>query len=86
MRASFLQGDEGVAPGGIVRRLAGAGDRDQAAARREARQRGGDMAQGGVGDAALDMRRAEKGGFISTTLGRDAARRDDRGCARRRAA
>ena len=53
--AALLQSDEGVAPGWIVGREAGAGDGDQAAALGETRQRRGDVAQRCVGDAAIDM-------------------------------
>ncbi len=57
---AFLQSDEAVAPGGIVGREIGAGDRNQAAALGEPRQRGRDVAQRSVGDASLDMRRHGK--------------------------
>ena len=70
-----LQGEEFVAEGGIVRRLAGPGDGDQAAAGREAAERGGDMAQGGVGDAALDMG-AGREGRIHQDDGRAQRRRE----------
>ena len=53
---AFLQADEILAPGRIVRGQVGARDGDQAAAFGEAREGRADMAQGGVGDAPLDMR------------------------------
>ena len=59
-----LQGDELVAEGGIVRRLL-APVMAQATAGREAAERGGDMAQGGVGDAPSTWarpRRADSSG------------------------
>jgi hypothetical protein len=58
--AAFLKADEGVAPGGIVGREVGAGDRDQrppSASGRAPRRRGA----GGVGNAAFDMRRDREG-------------------------
>ena len=59
--ATLLQSDEGVAPGGIVGREAGAGDRDEASAFGETGERRRDMTQGGVGDPAVDMRGDRKG-------------------------
>ncbi|HUZ13209.1 MAG TPA: hypothetical protein VMU93_10200, partial [Caulobacteraceae bacterium] len=59
--ATLLKPDEAVAPGGIVGGEVGAGDGDQAATLGEARQRRGDMAQGGVGDLAVHMRRGREG-------------------------
>ena len=51
-----LQFGKGAGPGRIVRREAGAGDCHQPPTRSEARQRRGDVAEGGVGDTALDVR------------------------------
>ena len=51
----FLQAHEGVAPFRIVLGKAGAGDRDQAAARCKAREGGRKMTPCGVGHAAFDM-------------------------------
>ena len=84
--AALLQSDEAVAPGGIVGGEAGAGDRDEAAALGETRQRRGDVAQRRVGDAAIDMRRDREGRVHQHDARPHARRRDDRGCARRRAA
>ena len=57
---ALLQLHEAVAPGGIVGGEIGAGDRNQAAALGEPRQRGRDVPQRRVGDAPLDMRRHGK--------------------------
>lgn len=53
--AALLQTGEGVGPGRSLRAEVRAGDRNEAAAGRQARERGGDMAERGVGHAALDM-------------------------------
>ncbi len=53
--AAFLQPDEGVAPGWIVGREACASDGDQTTALDEACEGRGDMAQRGIGDAAIYM-------------------------------
>jgi hypothetical protein len=52
---------EGVVPGGIVRRQACSGDRDQAPAVGKTCESRRDVAQGGVGDAALDMGSGREG-------------------------
>ena len=52
---AFLQADEGVAPGRMIGREAGASDRDQPSAVGKAGERRRDMAQGGVRDGAVDM-------------------------------
>ena len=70
-----LQGAEFVAEGGIVGRLAGPGDGDQAPAGREAAERGGDMAHASVGDAAFDMG-AGREGRIHQDDGRAQRRRE----------
>ena len=63
-------------PGRIVGREIRAGDRHQPAAIGETRERRSDMAKRGVRHAAIDIGAiAEKGGFISTTLGATAASR-----------
>ena len=58
--AAFLQTGIGRGPGRCVRREIRPGDRHQPAAGRKARQRRGDMAEGGVGHAALDIRHHRK--------------------------
>ena len=52
---AFLQSDEAVAPGWIVRRQAGRGNCDQAAALSETPKRRRNVPQRGVGDAAVDV-------------------------------
>ena len=74
-RPTLLKRDESVGPGGIVRRETRAGDGDETPAIGKARQRRADMTKRGVRHAAIDMREAEKGGFIRTTLGRMSASR-----------
>ena len=59
--AMFLQPDEGVAPFRGVGRKARAGDGDETPAGRQARQRRGDMAIGGVGHAPRDTRHRREG-------------------------
>ena len=58
---ALLQPDEGVGPRRIVGRAARPGDRDQSAALGETRERRGDVAQGGVGHAAIDIRERREG-------------------------
>src|SRR5579863_8156139 len=59
--STLLQVDEGVAPGRMVGREAYARDRHKASAFDETRECRRHMAQGGVGDRAVDMRRDRKG-------------------------
>ena len=54
--AALLQADEGLAPGRMVGRETGAGDRHQPSTVGKAGKRRGDMAQGGIGNGAIDMR------------------------------
>ena len=59
--ALLLQTHEAVAPGRLIGTDIAAGDGDEAAAFGETRKRGADMADGGFGEAALDMRRGREG-------------------------
>jgi len=84
--AAFLKAHEGRMPAWILGREAGAGDGDKTPAIGKARQRRGDVAQGGIGNAALDMggrregrvhqhdRRADRGIEMIVDLGRVMAR------------
>ena len=58
--AAFLKADEGLAPQWMVGREAGAGNRDEASALGKSRKRRRDMAQGGIGDRTVDMRRSRE--------------------------
>ncbi len=74
--AALLQPDESVAPGRIVRGEVGAGDCDETAAlgrAAPARKRHGDSAASAMRRSTFAI--AEKGGFITTTLGVIAASR-----------
>ena len=53
---ALLQPDEGIGPHRIVGRAVRAGDRDESATLGKTRERRADMAQGGVGHAAIDAR------------------------------
>ena len=66
---ALLQPDEMLGPAGVIWRAARPGDGHQPAAFRETGERRRDMAKGGARHLAIDMASAEKGGFISTTLG-----------------
>ena len=81
---AFLQGDEGVAPGGIVGRAARAGDRDQTTAFGQARQRRRDMTERCIGHAAVDIGDGRERRVHQHDAGRRCRCRDDRRCARRR--
>src|SRR3546814_15151294 len=59
--APLLEPHEAIAPGGIVGGEVGAGDSDQAVASGQARERGGVVATGGVGDPSVNMRRDHVG-------------------------
>jgi hypothetical protein len=52
---AFLQSREGIGPSRIVRRATRPGNRDKTPALGKPRQRRADMAQGGVGHAAIDI-------------------------------
>ena len=71
---AFLKPDEILAPGRIVGGEIGARDGDQAAAFGEAREGRADMAQRGVGDAALDMRGCREGRVHQHDAGANAPR------------
>ena len=58
--SAFLQSDEGIAPGRHVGTETGAGDRDQPPTGSKARERGGDMPEGGVLNFAGDIRHRGK--------------------------
>ena len=53
---ALLQPDEGIGPHRIVGRAVRAGDRNEPASLGKTRERRADMAQGGVGHAAIDIR------------------------------
>ena len=83
--AALLQPDEGVAPGRVVGPEVRAGDRHQPPAVGETRERRGDVAKAVSAMRPATLAIAEKGGFISTTLG-TTPDRGDRRSGRRRSA
>ncbi len=71
----LLQLTEGRTPGRSLRREGRAGDGDEATADRQAREGGGQVTPRGIRDPASTAALTEKGGFIRTTLGRQAGSR-----------